>query len=143
MGRRRASASELGVPDPDPVRAMADGLVRDDSGARGGDKGECRQRRDCDRSRDEGEQDGSSNRRPPKNVANRPEEERHVRSMSRLLTHGESGLVHDRCYSHWRDRRVRRTAQPLLNGPLRVPTCRLQPPAFTQSQIECLIECPL
>jgi hypothetical protein len=50
------SRRQLGVPNPRPVRAMADRFVRDDEHADGGDEGESRERRDRDGGRDQDEQ---------------------------------------------------------------------------------------
>ena len=49
------SGGELGVPDLDPMLAMAEHLVRHDQRAHGAHEGERHKRGDCDCSRDEGE----------------------------------------------------------------------------------------
>src|SRR5438105_15115029 len=72
------SRREVGVPDLNPMLAIADRLVRHDQRAHGADEGERHERRDRDRSRYEREQHERPYRPPPKDAAGRSEEKRDV-----------------------------------------------------------------
>jgi hypothetical protein len=70
--RRLLSGRDVGVPDSDPVLAIAEHLVRHDQRAHGADEGERRKRGDRDRSRDE--QRDRPDRPPPEEFARAPED---------------------------------------------------------------------
>ena len=57
------------MPDPEPIRAVAENFVRHDRRADGADEGERSQRRDRDRNRDEGEQHGGADGTSPEDAA--------------------------------------------------------------------------
>jgi hypothetical protein len=82
------------VPDDEPVLAMEEHLVRDDQRAHDAHEGEGGERRDRDRSRDEGEQHDGPDRPSPEDSAGRPKEEGDVSEQVEGRAAAEPGCGH-------------------------------------------------